>query len=52
MRTIPCLYEKDEINGDGSCGYGATFNCEECICNGGKLDPESPELIKRDPTHD
>lgn len=38
---IPCLLEKcsNPDSGDCNCGYGTVINCEDCVCNGGGLDP-------------
>ena len=41
--SIPCLGYKDEWNGDFDCEYGSGITCEECICNGGNVDPRNDE---------
>jgi len=43
--NVPCLGEwtYNSDSHDFDCGYGASFSCEDCLCNGGKLDPRVDE---------
>ena len=43
MKIPTCLFVKDEFNNDGDCEYSPDFTCDNCICNGGNLDPTKGE---------
>lgn len=42
---INCLGFRD-YNGDYDCGYRPSVECEQCIINGGNLDPRTGKKYK------
>jgi len=41
--SISCEVEYDAYGNDYDCGYGSGISCENCVCNGGNIDPRTNE---------